>query len=260
MRTLFVILAAATLHAQWINYPTPGVPKNKDGTANLTAPPPKTAGKPDLSGIWLAERNRPCPVGGCTDMDIGQEFMDIGWSLKGGLPLQPWAAQTLKERTAKAGADDPGSHCKPTGLVKMHTSPFFRRIIQTPELMLILTERDAEFREIFLDGRPLPADPQPASMGYSTGKWEGDQLVVHSTGFSDTWLDRNGSPLTSAAKITERFHRPDFGHLDIELTIDDAKAYTRSWTITLHQHIAVNTDLLAYYCMENERDISHLAK
>jgi hypothetical protein len=261
LRIILVILVSSVLEAQWINYPTPGVPKNKDGTPNLTAAAPKIGGKPDLSGIWLAERNRPCPpVTGCTDMDIGQEFMDIGWSLKGGLPFQPWAAKARAERTARNGSDDPGSHCRPTGVVKMHTSPFFRRVLQTPDLLAILTERDAEFREIFLDGRPLPIDPQPAPMGYSTGRWEGDALVVHSAGFSDGWLDRSGTPLTSAAKLTERFRRLDFGHLDIELTVDDAKAYTRPWTITLHQHIAVNTDLLAYYCMENERDIGHLPK
>jgi hypothetical protein len=216
-------------------------------------------GKPDFSGIWLAERNRPCPAIGCNDMEIGQEFVNIGWALKDGLPYQPWAADLVKARTAQNGVDDPGSHCRPTGIVKMHTSPFYRKVVQSPDLLLILTERDAEHRQIFLDGRTLPADPQPTPNGYSTAKWEGDALVVNSIGFTDgTWLDRSGSPLTSAAKITERFRRVNYGQMDISITVDDAKAYTKPWTITLHQHIALNTELMNYFCMENERDSEHL--
>ena len=125
--------------------------------------------------------------------------------------------------------------------------------------MLLLTERDAEHRQIFLDGRALPDDPQPAVGGYSTGHWEGDTLVISSAGFADgMWLDRNGSPLTDAGKITERFRRPNFGHLEITLTVDDPKAYTAPWTVTLRQDIAVDTDLVNYYCMENEKDSGHL--
>jgi len=260
LRTVFVLLLAFALQAQWLNYPTPGVPKNKDGTINLKAPAPRTAaGKPDLSGIWLAERNRPCPPGGCVDMEIGQEFMNIGWTLPGGLPYQPWAASVVKARKEINSRDDPGSNCRPTGIVKMHTSPFFRRIVQTPDLLLILTERDAEFRQIFTDGRPLPVNPQPTPNGYSTAKWDGDTLVVESNGFSDgLWLDRDGSPLTESATMTERFRRPVYGTLEIELTVNDVKAYTRAWTIKMTHHIAVNTELMNYYCRENEKDSEHM--
>jgi hypothetical protein len=260
LHTAFALLLASTLHAQWLNYPSLGVPKNEDGSINLIAPAPRTSGgKPDFSGIWLAERNRPCPPEGCADMEIGQEFMNIGWSLPGGLPYQPWAASLVKERIAENSKSDPGSLCLPTGIIKMHTSPFFRRVVQTPDMLLILTERDAEFRQIFTDGRPLPVNPQPTPNGYSTGKWDGDTLVVESNGFPDgQWLDRNGSPSTEAAKITERFRRPSYGTLEIAITVNDPKAYTHEWTIKLNQHIAVNTDLLNYYCMENEKDRGHL--
>ena len=192
-------------------------------------------------------------------MEVGQEFANIGWSLPGGLPYQPWARALAKARTDANGSDDPGTHCRPTGMVKMHTSPFYRKMVQLPDLLLILTERDAEHRQIFLDGRKLPEDPQPLAQGYSTGHWEGDTLVVASTGFGDdVWLDRNGSPITSAAKITERIRRPNFGTLEVALTVDDRKAYTAPWTVTLKQHIAIDTELINYYCMENERDSAHL--
>jgi hypothetical protein len=192
-------------------------------------------------------------------MEVGQEFFNIGWALPAGLPYQAWAREAARVRTQRNGMDDPGSHCQPTGLIKMHTSPFYRKFLQLPDLLVMLTERDAEHRQIFLDGRPLPEDPQPAIGGYSTGHWEGDTLVILSSGFTDdTWLDRNGNPLTGVAKITERFRRRDFGHLDVTLTVDDPKAYTAPWTITLHQNLAVDTDLMNYYCMENEKDSAHL--
>ena len=192
-------------------------------------------------------------------MEVGQEFANIGWSLPGGLPYQPWARALTKARTDANGSDDPGTHCRPTGMVKMHTSPFYRKMVQLPDLLLILTERDAEHRQIFLDGRKLPEDPQPLALGYSTGHWEGDTLVVVSNGFGDdVWLDRNGSPMTSAARITERIRRPNFGSLEVALTVDDRKAYTAPWTVTLKQHIAIDTELINYYCMENERDSAHL--
>ena len=126
---------------------------------------------------------------------------------------------------------------------------------------MILNEYNKSYRQIFTDGRPLPADMQPAWDGYSTGKWDGDVLVVQTTGFRDgIWLDAFGDPLTDAGKITERFRRIDYGHLEIELTVDDPKAYTRPWTVTLYQILAINTDLLDYICLENEKDIQHMVK
>jgi hypothetical protein len=250
----------APLHGQWLNYPTKGIPMKPDGSPNLLAPTPRTAdGKPDFSGLWENVKNRPCPPEGCADMEITQEFMNIGWSIKGGLPYQPWAAELMKARMLTNGKDDPGALCRPTGVVKNHTSPFYRKMVQVPGLLLIIMERDANYRQIFTDGRPLPADPEPTPDGYSTAKWDGDTLVVETNGISDgQWLDRNGSPLTDAAKITERFQRVNYGHLEIEMTVDDAKAYTKPWTIKLSQVIALNTEMLDYYCKENEKDFEHL--
>lgn len=257
--TLLTLISAPAL-AQWLNYPTAGVPRNADGSPNLSAPAPRTSsGLPDFSGIWEPEKNRPCPPEGCDDIQVPQEFVNIGWSLKGGLPFQPWAAELRKTRTANLRRDDPTAHCLPIGLVGMRTAPFLKKVIQTPGLLVIINERDVMYRQIFTDGRPLPVDPNPSWNGYSTGRWEGDTLVVQSIGFRDDgWLDRSGSPLTSAARITERFRRVNFGRMEIEVTVDDPKAYTAPWTVKLTQVIALNTDLLDYVCLENEKDLAHV--
>ena len=255
-----LFISCVCLPAQWLDYPTAGVPKTPNGSPNLKAPTPRTGdGKPDLSGIWEPEKNKPCPLDGCPDGPAPQEFFDIGWGLKGGLPYQPWARDLVKERMIQNAKDDPITHCIPGGIAKMHTVPLFKKIVQAPGLIVILNERDAMYRQIFLDGRPLPVDPQPSFNGYSTGKWEGDTLVVQSIGFRDgLWLDRNGSPLTDAAKMTERFHRVDYGHLEIQLTVDDPKAYTAPWTVKLNQTIVLNSELIDYFCMENEKDLAHM--
>jgi hypothetical protein len=134
----------------------------------------------------------------------------------------------------------------------------FKKIIQTPSMLVILNERDAAYRQIFLDGRPLPVDPNPSFNGYSSGKWENDTLVIQSVGFrDDIWLDSAGSPITESAKITEKLRRPSFGKLEIEITVDDPKAYTKPWTVKLNQPIVVDTDLLEYICLENEKDHAH---
>lgn len=255
---LFVI--STPLLAQWLNYPTAGVPKDAAGKPNLKAAAPRGAdGKPDLSGMWEPFKNKPCPREGCPDFQTPQEFANIGWGLKGGLPYQKWALDLKKARVAENGKDDPGSRCLPTGIVKLHTTPLLKKIIQTPGLLVILNERNTTFRQIFTDGRSLPVDPDPTWNGYSVGKWNGDSLVVESIGFRDgEWLDRAGSPLTEAAKITERFRRPNYGRLEIELTVDDPKAYVSPWTVTLAQTIVLNTEFLDYYCDENEKDAAHL--
>jgi hypothetical protein len=257
---IVIALQAALSGAQWVKYPTPGVPKTAAGAPNLTAPAPKTAdGKPDLSGIWITEDDRPCPADGCADMKVSQQFGDIGWGLKGGLPYQPWAAALTKQRTAELRLNDPNSQCLPTGIVRMHTTPLYRKVVQTPGLVIILNERQVWYRQIFTDGRPLPSDPLPTWNGYSVGKWEGETLVVQSNGFRDgIWLDANGSPMTEAAKITERYHRPNYGTLDITITVDDPKAYTAPWTTTIRHLIALDTELLDYVCQENEKSVQHL--
>ncbi len=248
------------LDAQWLHYPASGVPRTAAGSPDLNAPTPRTSdGKPDLSGIWDIEHNRPCPPEGCLDMPIGQEFLNLGWGLKGGLPYQPWAADLVKTRTEQNGKDDPISRCLPAGALKAHSIPLFQKIIQLPGLVVILKEINASYRQIFTDGRPLPEIDQPSFDGYSVGKWEGDTLVVETTGFKDgLWLDRNGSPMTDAAKMTERFRRVNYGKLEIEITVNDPKAYTAPWTIKLNHFIAPDTELLDYICLENEKDATRL--
>ena len=255
-----LLVASIPIAAQWLHYPTAGVPQKPDGSPDLNAPTPRTAdGKPDLSGLWAPEKTRPCPPGGCLDMEVGEEFFNIGWTLKDGLPYQPWAKALVEARKAQNGKDDPVSRCMPMGVIKLHTTPQLRKMIQIPGLVIILNEQDANYRQIFTDGRPLPVDPDPSWNGYSVGKWDGDTLVVQSIGFrDDMWLDRWGSPMTSAAKITEKFHRVSYGRLELEVTVDDPKAYTRPWTINLTEFIALNTDLIDNICAENEKDMPHM--
>jgi hypothetical protein len=260
--TLAVVLSALSIpaSAQWLHYPTAGVPRKPDGSPNLTAPAPRTAdGKPDLSGMWKTEDNRPCPPEGCLDMKVPQEFVNIGWSLKGGLPYQPWAEDLVKARMEQNGKDDPASHCLPRGVVKSHTTPLFRKIVQVPGLLVILNESNASYRQIFTDGRALPVDPNPTWNGYSSAKWEGDDLVVRTNGFRDEmWLDRSGSPMTDAARMTERIRRVNYGKLEIELTVDDPKAYTKSWSVKINHFIVLDTELLDYICLENEKSVKHM--
>jgi len=250
------------LQAQWVRYPTAGVPRTKTGAVDLRAPAPRAAdGKPDLYGIWKPEDNRPCPPAGCNDMVVSQEFVDIGWAVKGGLPFQPWAAALTKQRMAENRLNDPNSRCLPNGIVRMHTAQLYRKVVQTPGLVIILNERNVWYRQIFTDGRPLTQDPQPTWNGYSVGKWDGDALVVESNGFRDgLWLDSNGSPLTDAARITERFRRLDYGTLEIAIRVDDPKAYTKPWETTLKQVIVLDAELLDYVCSENEKSVEHFRK
>ena len=252
----------ATLDAQWLNYPTRGVPRSADGKPHLSAPAPRALdGRPDFSGIWQLEPDASCPPGiGCqVDYPVGSEFRNIGAKLPGGLPYQPWAAALVKERTEQLGKDDPVGFCKPGGAVRILTYPPYRKFLQLPDLFLILSERDVTYRQIFVDGRPLPNDPDPTFNGYSTGRWDGDALVVQTNGLREgTWLDRNGSPISGDAKMTERFRRVNFGRLDIDLTIDDPKVYTRPWTVTLRQRIVVDTELLDYHCNDNEKSRPHM--
>jgi len=241
--------------AQWFDYPTPGVPRTADGRPNLKAPTPKTPnGKPDLSGLWNPQGTLTNGVG----FVPGGIFYDIGTGLKDGVPYQPWAAELVRQRKANLSKDHPDAKCLPLSPVQLHGHPTLKRVVQTPGMLIILDERFMNFRTIYTDGRPLPADPQPAWHGYSTGKWEGDIMVVQTNGLrDDTWLDYIGSTMTSSGKMIERFRRPDYGNLEIEITIDDPKAYTRPFTVTIHQAISLNTDLLETFC-DNERDQAHL--
>jgi len=254
------LLAAQVLSAQWINFPTAGVPRKPDGSPNLTAPAPRAAdGKPDLSGLWAPVRARPLDESLAGQTNATGPFWDWGSVIPGGLPYQPWAAELRNKRTADNSKDNPDVRCMPIGVLQMDTHPFPHRIVQTPGYLVILHERDMEYRQIFTDGRPLPVDPQPSWNGYSTGKWVGDVLVVETNGMRDgLWADYDGSPLTSAAKITERFRRVNYGSMEIEVTVDDAKAYTKPWTAKFGMELQLNADLLEYVCLEGERDAVHM--
>jgi len=272
-------LAPAALRAQWPDYPTPGVPKTADGKPNLAGPVPKAAdGHPDLTGVWEYYRERPQnrpanapatppppPPGGGTGFGAvapgSNSFFNIGIGLKDGLPLTPWAADLRKSRMAGNNQDNPDAHCLPIGLMQLHQHPQPRKIIQTPAVTVILYEAQGGVRQIFTDGRPLPKNVEPWWYGYSVGHWDGDTLVVETTGFrDDVWLDVEGSPLTSTGKMTERIRRVDFGHLNIDITVEDPKAYTKPWTVTVKQKILLDNDLIEFVCNENEKDAAHYTK
>jgi hypothetical protein len=287
MKSFALILTLAffplALSAQWPDYPSPGVPKAPDGKPKLDAPAPRTAdGHPDLSGIWENRRGNigrpppgfpapdpppegapppPPPPTPPSDGPPVATFFNIGAGFPGGkLPLLPWAADVLKKRVAENSKDNPDAHCLPMGLMQLHEHPQPRKIIQTPAVTLIIYEANSGLRQIFTDGRSVPPkDSQPWWYGYSVGHWEGDTLVVETTGFrDDVWLDINGSPLTNAGKMIEKFRRPTYGKLDIEVTIDDPSAYTKPFTVAVHQQIMLNTDLIEFICSENERSDAHL--
>ena len=259
-----VSCGAVTLSAQWPNVVTK-VPRTAAGTPNLTAPAPKLAGgkTPDLSGVWDAEK-RPCDEAterlGCID---AQQGLPVGFlNLAGGdtrPPMQPWAEALVKQRGDSGGKDDPSARCLP--LAPPRTWPNFslQKIIHTPDSLAILDEYMLQYRQIFLDGRRLPTNPEPAFKGYSVGKWEGDTLVVETTGFRDDgWLDSMGHPLTDQGRTIERIRRVNFGHLEVEVTVNDPKAYTQPWTTKINLSLVPNTELLEYVCNENEKSLQHM--
>ena len=181
------------------------------------------------------------------------------------LPLQPWAAELKKKRMADNSKDNPDVWCLPIGLMQYHNHPQPRQIVQTKNLMLITYESNYGLRYIYMDGRPAPNnDPTPWWFGYSRGWWEGDTLVVETTNFRGDeragWLDVNGSPYTDALKMTERFRRPNFGTLEIDITIDDPKAYTKPFTVRVNQRLMVDSEMIEFICNENEKSTEHLAK
>jgi hypothetical protein len=242
---MIVCLMSGHLSAQWLHYPTPGIPRLQDGKPNLSAPAPKTPdGKPDFSGVWMT---RP----GYT--------VNIAKDLKPGeVPFQPWAAKLYQHRVDTAGKEDPQGRCVLSGVPREDVVPYPFKILNTNGMIVILYEALHSYRQIFMDGRALPLDPNPTWMGYSVGHWDGDTLVVESKGFVDNnWLDNSGHPGTESLRLTERFHRPDFGHIDVVITIDDPKAYTKPWNVNL-QFTLTDTELIEYVCDENEKDFGHL--
>ena len=275
-----VIAAAvsASVHAQWPSYPTPDVPR-ADGKPVLTGPPPRTAdGKVDFSGIWQlggggggGGRGRgagaagapatPPPPADPNAIPTSQFFEVAGRGYA--LPLQPWAAELKKKRMADNSKDNPDVWCLPIGLMQYHNHPQPRQIVQTKNLTLITYESNYGLRYIYMDGRPAPNnDPQPWWFGYSRGWFEGDTLVVETTNFRGDekagWLDVNGSPYSDALKMTERFRRPTFGTLEIDITIDDPKAYTKPFTVRVNHRLMVDSEMIEFICNENEQSTSHL--
>jgi hypothetical protein len=242
--TVAAALPSVRAAAQWLNYPTPGTPRTADGQPDLSGPIPRTVdGKPDLSGLWGMN-------GGVYSLNIAADL--------GPQDIKPRAAALFREHAVNLQKDDPYLRCLPQGPRINLFTPLLEKIIQTPLLIGILME-DLTFRQIFLDGRQLPKDPNPTFMGYSVGHWKGDTLEVDSAGFNDrTWLDLGGHTHSEALHIRERFHRRDFGHMDIEETLDDPESFQKSFTVTIRAELVPDTDLLEYVCAENEKDRQHL--
>jgi hypothetical protein len=267
MKLSILLLMPACLFAQWPDY------KTSAGKQDLKGPTPRTAdGKPDLTGIWQYTRPpgtpppappAPPPAAGSDIVPAAvrtSQFWNLGASFKDGLPFQPWAAELHRQRVASNSEDNPDAHCLPLGVMQLHTHGQPRKMIQTPGAIAIIYEANSGLRQIFTDGRPLPKDAEPWWYGYSVGHWDKDTLVVESNNFRDLgWLDVEGSPLTESGRILERFRRPDYGHLEIEVTIDDPKAYTKPWTVTVYQRLLPDTELIEFVCQENERDAKHLS-
>lgn len=236
-----MLFASAAPYAQWLNYPAPGIPRLADGKPDLMAPVPRTTdGRPDVSGLWLPQQ----PY--VKNRGTGSE--------PGVVPFRPWAEALHKLRYDTFERDDPSARCVPGGVPRINLIPYPFRIISAPGRVVILYEISQIWREIFTDGRELPQDPNPTWMGYSVGQWDGDAFVVRSAGFNGlAWLDSAGRPTTDALHVTERFRRKDFGRMDLEITIDDAKAYTSPWTVVVPLAFQPDTELLEYICNENNK-------
>ena len=275
-----LLAASVSLSAQWPQHRAAAAPRAADGRVNMQGPVPRTAaGVPDLSGVWEnigwrelqqvsndvsgtggSPGTRPLVAAATGVLTSGPGlFFDIGAGVAGGLPLQPWAAELKKQRLAGNSMDNPDAHCLPLGNLQLHTHPQPRKIIQTADVVVILYEGNGGVRQLFTDGRPLPAnDAQPWWFGYSSGRWMGDTLVVETTGFRDGgWLDVNGTPLTDRGRTIERYRRTSYGFMDVEVTVDDPKAYTRPWTVTIKQRLMGDDELIEFVCLENERSSSH---
>jgi hypothetical protein len=286
---VFVALGSIALSAQWGKFSDPAVPRDAKGAVRMDAPAPRTPdGKPDLSGNWLRADREPLPseLAGLfsqRNRDAGGDvvveppvpafpadpksppiaaFWDIATNISGGLPMTPWAADIKKKRMATDMKDNPDANCMPMGITQFHMQPQPRKIVQTPKLVVILYESNYGLRYIYLDGRTLPpqGEPQPWWYGYSVGRWEGDTLVVETNNLRgaeesqyDGWLDVRGTPFSGQAKFTERFRRPTFGKLEIDVTLDDPKAFTKPFTVRINQRVMVDEEPIEFVCNENQQ-------
>src|SRR5437867_115019 len=249
------MLSAAPLFAQWENVKHTNIPRRADGKPNLSAAVPRGPdGKPDLSGMWWMPNAGPANTG------VPPKYLNnIAADLKPeDVPMQPWAAALFKQRGEDRSKHFPYTRCLPSGpMISSFPAPW--KVIQTPSLVAILYENSMTYRQIFTDGRVLSKDADPAFMGYSVGHWDGDTLVVETEGYNEkTWLDFSGHPHTDALRVTERFRRRDLGHMEIQFTFDDPKAYTKPWTVTIDPQLYLEGDLLESVCNDNEKDLQHL--
>jgi hypothetical protein len=252
-------LCSVTLSAQWAPFVRQEVPRTADGRPDLDAPPPRLPnGRIDFSGTWESRIPPSGRLGGPMVPNIGDApplaaFANIAQNMKDGLPLTPWGAEVRRQRMAFNSKDNPDANCLPIGFMQLHTHSQPRKIVQTNNDLIIVYESNYGLRNIFTDGRSLPAnDPQPWWYGYSAGKYDGETLVVETIGL------RDGAPFTSAAKITERFRRPTYGRMEIDITVDDARAYTRPWTVRVNWRLGADEELIEFICNENERDAKRL--
>ena len=232
---LLMLMSGPTLAgAQWVDRPTPGIPRTPDGKPNLAAPAPRGPdGKPDFSGVWSGED--PAPRPDPADM-------------------KPWVRDLVRAREEQFFRTRPLYLCLPSGPEAEQRFGGWKRIIQSPTAIAILNE-DLTYRVIHMDGRELEANPAPSWMGYSAGRWEGDTLVVDSNGFNDkTWASRRGLSHTEALRLTERYRRPDVGHLEVDVTVTDPGAYAKPWGFTASMELAVDTEMLDEVCERNSDD------
>jgi hypothetical protein len=265
-------LLSSGAQAQWMHYPTPGAPRGRDGKANLSAPAPRVNGKPDLSGLWQveptpsAEMTRLFGPGLNTFSVPGDDLVMFNKYTLNVLadfkpeeaPLRTDAAQILK-RHFDNPSTNPTAHCQMAGLPFGGLLPFANKFIQAPGVIVILQEADGAVRQIFTDGRKHTADPEPTWMGYSVGKWDGDSLVVDTVGFNDkAWVDAFGHPRSEAMHLQERYRRRDFGHMDVEVTFDDPKMYTKIFSIKYTLDLLPDSEVGEYVCAENEKDNAHI--
>ncbi len=246
IRAAILVLLALPVGAQWLNFPAKGIPRLADGSPDLSAPTPRLEdGRLDIFGIWMPD---PTYIG-----DITKDLEP------GAVSMRPWAAELYQHRRDTLSKEDPTGWCVPGGVPRNNAVPYPFKILNANGEVVILYEAVHSFRQIFTDGRAHPEDPNPNWLGYSVGHWEDDAFVVETTGFvEESWIDNNGHPGTSEMKVTERFARKDFGHMDIEITIDDPKAYTKPWTVVLPLTLTPDDELLEYICSENNKDLEHL--
>lgn len=273
MCALLSMVAQGAVYGQWLNYPTPGTPRTRDGKPNLAARAPRTiGGKPDLSGVWHVEPTsmaemKKAYADDVNSLDvIGMEADTISKYAINILidfkpeesPLRPEAEQVMRQHLP---GGNPADSCLPLGIPFAFLVSEPDKIVQTPGLMVMMFESADAHRQIYTDGRPLPKDPEPAWLGYSVGKWEGDTLVVETAGFNDrTWLDAMGHPHSEALRVVERYRRRDFGHMDVQVTFEDPKMYTKPFSIRFTQRLLADSDILEFFCSENEKDRVHAGK